>query len=387
MGLTFVPMTIAGLSGVAGSDAGVASGLNNTSRQIGGAVGIAAVSTIVATYANDGTAVAPTAAGLTHGFDVAFVVLTGLGWPVPRWPRGSPRPCRARPMSRARTRDRRAVGRGGLMPGRTVLVTGATDGLGKALAAELAAAASTVLVHGRDDSRGERTIAEIRERTGSDDLRWYRADLASLAEVRDLAEVLAAEHERLDVLVNNAGIGATLPGDGRRRESADGVELRFAVNYLAPFLLTRMLLPRLVDSAPARIVNVASAGQAPIDFGDVMLERPYDGIQAYCQSKLALVMLTLDLAEELRDRGVTANCLHPGTYMPTKMVTHAGVSPIDSLETGVRATMNLVASPELSHVSGRYFDRLTEARGHPQAYDPAARSRLRDLSERLIASA
>jgi NAD(P)-dependent dehydrogenase (short-subunit alcohol dehydrogenase family) len=189
------------------------------------------------------------------------------------------------------------------------------------------------------------------------------------------------------VLVNNAGIGTTVPGNGRRQESADGHELRFAVNYLAPFLLTRLLLARLVDSTPARIVNVSSAGQAPIDFDDVMLERGYDGVQAYCQSKLALVMLTLDLAEELRDRGVTANCLHPGTYMPTKIVRRAGVSPVDSLETGVRATMNLVDSSELADVSGRYFNRVAEARAHAQAYDEVARRRLRDLSERLVASA
>jgi NAD(P)-dependent dehydrogenase (short-subunit alcohol dehydrogenase family) len=263
----------------------------------------------------------------------------------------------------------------------TALVTGATDGLGRAVAAELAAAGATVLVHGRDDDRGEQTLAEIRERTGSDRLHWYRADLASLAEVRALAEQVEAEHDRVDVLVNNAGIGTTLPGDGRRLESADGYELRFAVNYLAPFLLTRLFVPR------SRIVNVSSAGQAPIDFDDVMLERSYSGVQAYCQSKLALVMLTFDLADELRDRGVTTNCLHPGTYMPTKMVLHAGATPIDSLETGVRATMNLIASPELVDVSGRYFNRLVEARAHAQAYDPDARRRLRELSERLVAEA
>ena len=266
----------------------------------------------------------------------------------------------------------------------TVLVTGATDGLGRAVAGELAAAGSTVLLHGRDGARGEQTLAEIRKRTGNDRLYWYRADVSSLGEVRELADRVTAEHERLDVLVNNAGLGTTLPGDGRRLESADGYELRFAVNYLAPFLLTRLLGRRLVESAPARIVNVSSAGQAPIDFDDVMLDRRYSGVQAYCQSKLALVMLTFDLAEELRDDGVTANCLHPGTYMPTKMVLHAGVNPVDSLETGVRATVNLVTAPELARVSGRYFDRLAEARAHPQAYDEGARRRLRELSAELV---
>jgi len=265
----------------------------------------------------------------------------------------------------------------------TVLVTGATDGLGKALAAELAGTGATVLLHGRDQERGERTLAELRAQTGSETLGWYRADLSSLAEVESLAAQVAAEHERLDVLVNNAGIGTNLPGDGQRMQSADGHELRFAVNYLAPFLLARLLQPLLVSSAPARIVNVSSAGQAPIDFGDVMLERGYNGVQAYCQSKLALVMLTFDLAEELGETGVTANCLHPGTYMPTKMVFAAGMTPHDSLETGVRATARLVTAPELADVSGRYFNRLAEARAHPQAYDAEARRRLQELSEHL----
>jgi NAD(P)-dependent dehydrogenase (short-subunit alcohol dehydrogenase family) len=169
-------------------------------------------------------------------------------------------------------------------------------------------------------------------------------------------------------------------------ESRDGHELRFAVNYLAPFLLTRRLVPLLRRSAPARIVNVSSAGQAPIDFDDVMLERSYSGVQAYCQSKLALVMLTLDLAEELRDAGVSATCLHPGTYMPTKMVRAAGVSPVDSLESGVQATLRLVADPELEDVSGVYFERERKSAPHPQAVDPEARRRLRELSERLAPS-
>jgi NAD(P)-dependent dehydrogenase (short-subunit alcohol dehydrogenase family) len=265
----------------------------------------------------------------------------------------------------------------------TVLVTGATDGLGRAVATELAGLGATVLLHGRDDPRGEQALRDIQAATGSERLVWYRADLASLAQVRDLAESVAAEQERLDVVVNNAGIGTTMGGDRRRMESADGNELRFAVNYLAPFLLTRLLEPLLMASAPSRIVNVTSAGQAPIDFDDVMLEERYDGIQAYCQSKLALVMLTLDLAEELGGSGVTANCLHPGTYMPTKMVLESGTRPRDSLESGVDFTMRLIVDPALERVSGRYFDRLQESLAHPQAYDADARRRLRELSERL----
>jgi NAD(P)-dependent dehydrogenase (short-subunit alcohol dehydrogenase family) len=227
-------------------------------------------------------------------------------------------------------------------------------------------------------------VEEIQARAGGERPYWYRADLASLDEVRDLAERIEGEHERLDVLVNNAGIGTTLPGDEGRVESRDGYELRFAVNYLAGFLLTRILLHLIVRSAPGRIVNVSSAGQAPIDFDDVMLERSYSGVQAYCQSKLAQVMFTFDLAEELRDAGVTANCLHPGTYMPTKMVRAAGVTPATPLEKGVRAVRRLVVAPELDGVTGHYFDGEREARAHQQAYDPAARERLRRLSEGLV---
>jgi NAD(P)-dependent dehydrogenase (short-subunit alcohol dehydrogenase family) len=264
------------------------------------------------------------------------------------------------------------------MEGRTVLITGATDGLGRALAGDLAGRGARVLVHGRDPERVEDAARSVGA-AGS-----YVADLASLAEVRRLAERVSADHAALDVLVNNAGIGSTLPGDGERMESADGYELRFAVNYLAGFLLTRLLEPLLLAAAPGtRIVNVASAGQWPIDFDDVMLERSYDGSRAYAQSKLAQVMFTFDLADRLRDAGVTVTALHPSTYMPTKMVLHARGSGVDSLEAGVAATARLVADPELDGVTGRYFNRTREARADEQAYDPAARRRLWELSERL----
>ena len=267
------------------------------------------------------------------------------------------------------------------LTGTTVLVTGSTDGLGRALALELAAGGATVLLHGRDSAKGEATLRDIREATGSDRLAFYLADFSSLSEVRRLAEQVLAEHDRLDVLVNNAGIGR---GDGSREVSEDGYELRLAVMYLAPFLLTQLLEPLLGESAPARIVNVASAGQAPIDFDDLMLERDYNGIQAYCQSKLALVMLTLDQADALRDSGVTANCLHPGTFMPTKMVLEAGVRPVDSLESGVEATMRLVSAPELADVTGMYFERTREALALEQAYDREARRRLNDIATKLV---
>jgi NAD(P)-dependent dehydrogenase (short-subunit alcohol dehydrogenase family) len=267
---------------------------------------------------------------------------------------------------------------------KVVLLTGATDGLGRALAQELAIRGWRVLLHGRDRTKAEATVREIGRASGNEPVDLYLADFSSLANVRGLAEQVLAEHDRLDVLVNNAGIGTAWRGRSEREVSEDGIELRFAVNYLAPFLLTRLLLPLLVRSAPARIVNVASAGQAAIDFDDVMLERDYSGIQAYGQSKLADVMLTFDLADELRARGVTANCLHPGTFMPTQMVLEAGVMPVDSLDSGVEATVRLVADPDLDGVTGTYFERLREARAHPQAYDLDARRRLRELSAELV---
>jgi len=265
----------------------------------------------------------------------------------------------------------------------TILITGATDGLGRALADELAANGATLLLHGRDGAKGERVVAEIAEASGNERLRWLPADLASLAEVRGLGELVLGETDRLDVLVNNAGIGTTTAGIETREESAEGFELRFAVNYLAGYLLTRLLLGLLERSAPSRIVNVSSAGQAAIDFEDVMLTRGYSGAQAYCQSKLAQIMFTFDLAEELRHRGVTATCLHPATYMPTKMVLAGGIEPVSSLEQGTQATLRLIAGEELEGVTERYFDGLHEAAPHPQALDTGARALLRELSDGL----
>lgn len=265
----------------------------------------------------------------------------------------------------------------------TILITGATDGLGRALASELADAGAQVLVHGRDPARCRATAEELREASGNDAVHWLVADLASLDEVRGLADQVIAEYPAVHTLVNNAGIGGSEPGGGARVQSRDGYELRFAVNYLAGYLLTRLLLAELKRSRPARIVNVSSIGQSPIDFGDVMLERGYSGTQAYCQSKLAQVMFTFDLAAELAPAEVTANCLHPGTYMPTKMVHAMGISPVTPLEDGVRATARLVTDPELDGVSGRYFNGLDEAEPDPQARDPEARRRLRELSDQL----
>jgi NAD(P)-dependent dehydrogenase (short-subunit alcohol dehydrogenase family) len=213
---------------------------------------------------------------------------------------------------------------------------------------------------------------------GSEKANSYLADLSSLAAVRDLADRILSEHDRLDVLVNNAGIIAR-----ERRESEDGYELTFAVNYLSHFLLTTLLLPLLKDSAPVRIVNVASAGQSPVDFSNLMLERGYDAMKAYSQSKLAQVMFTFELAEHLRDTGVTVNALHPASLMDTKMVQSTFGYTMSTVEEGTEAVVRLAISPEIGGVTGRYFDGTREARANRQAYDPRVRNRLWALSEEL----
>ena len=266
----------------------------------------------------------------------------------------------------------------------TVLVTGATDGLGRNLAAELAGRGATVLVHGRDPERGERTADAIRRESGNDRVHLHLADFAELRQVRSLAEEVERAHPELHLLINNAGIGSGLPAGRERQESRDGYELRFAVNYLAGFLLTQRLLPLLERSAPARVVNVASIGQHPIDFDDPMLTRGYSGTRAYGQSKLAQIMHAMEIAERVPADRVSANSLHPATYMPTKMVLEEVGRSIDTLETGTAATLRLAIGDELEGVSGKFFDRDREAAAQPQAYDPEARRRLWELSERLV---
>ena len=267
------------------------------------------------------------------------------------------------------------------LAGKTILVTGATDGLGKLVAHRLAADGATVLLHGRDQAKGEAVLAEIRAATGNPELEFYRADLADLAQVRELARAVQARHERLDVLVNNAGVG--LFGGGARQASRDGQELHFQVNYLAPFLLTQLLLPTIKASAPARIVNVSSIGQAPIDFADVMLEHSYSGMQGYCQSKLAQVMFTIDLAARLKGSGVTVTALHPGTFMNTNMVTGAGMTPQTPVEQGADATVRLAASPDVEGQTGVFYNQQVLGQANAQAQDVKARKQLWALSLKL----
>ncbi len=267
------------------------------------------------------------------------------------------------------------------MQGKTVLVTGSTDGLGAAVARRLSRAGANVLLHGRSRQRGEALAEEFRNE-GRGSITFYPADFSSLAEVRRLAAEVMRDQTHLNVLVNNAGIGSG-PDTKTRERSAEGFELRFAVNYLSGFLLTYLLLPLLLKSVPARVVNVSSIGQEAIDFDDVMLERAYDGGRAYRQSKLAQVLFTIDLANELAGKGVTVNSLHPATFMDTAMVRQMGRAPLNSVDVGADAVMRLVAADDVEGRSGLFFNVQDEARADPQAYDPEARKTLRALSMQL----
>jgi NAD(P)-dependent dehydrogenase (short-subunit alcohol dehydrogenase family) len=262
---------------------------------------------------------------------------------------------------------------------KTALITGSTDGVGRYVAERVAAQGWRVIVHGRDRTRGEAVVARITQQGG--EARFLAADLASLAEVRSLADAVQRDGDSLDVLVNNAGIGTS---GAKRGLSADGFELRFAVNYLAGFLLTRLMLPMLASRKFGRIVNVSSAGQQAIDFSDVMLVRGYSGVRAYCQSKLAQILFTFDLAKELSRQDITINCLHPATYMDTTMVRLSGVPPISTVEQGGAAILQLVDEPAFAGRSGLYFNGMQESRADRQAYDEDARRRLRALSFDLV---
>lgn len=259
----------------------------------------------------------------------------------------------------------------------TILITGATSGLGRYVAFELVRAGHVVLAHGRDAGRTERLVAELR---AEGDAEGFVADLASLAQVRELGSHVAAAHPDLDVLINNAGVGGGSRGSGREL-SADGHELRLAVNYLTPVALTRALLPVLRANAPARIVNVGSVGQEPVDFDDPGFTRGYEGFAAYCRSKFALAAHTFTLAEELAGTGVSVNVLHPATFMDTAMVREGGVTPWSTVADGAPGVLAL-ATRDLG--SGGFFDGTAPAWAHEATYDPDVRERLAAVTDQLL---
>jgi NAD(P)-dependent dehydrogenase (short-subunit alcohol dehydrogenase family) len=268
---------------------------------------------------------------------------------------------------------------------KTVLVTGATDGLGLAVCIELARRGHRLIVHGRDNGKLNEAVSQIRA-AGGDIIGCERADFLALAEVDAMADRLIESRSPADVLINNAGIGAGYAGR-QRAVSRDGLEARFAVNYLASFHLTERLAPLLIRNAPARIVNVASLGQHTIDFTDPFLARGFDGQQAYGQSKLAQIMHTIDLSERLRGTGVTVNAVHPGTLMPTKIVLEGWSTTIDSLETGVQSVVRLAVDDEQQGVTGMFIDKVWPGAPLPQAHNRRDREALAHLSRELVVAA
>ena len=274
------------------------------------------------------------------------------------------------------------------MGGKVALVTGGTSGIGKATATALAAMGADVVVVGRDRGRGEGAAEEIRAQTGGR-VDLALADLSSQAEVRSLAEEFKRRYDRLDVLVNNAGLVQST-----RTETPDGLESTFAINHLAPFLLTNLLLDTLKESAPSRVVTVSSEAErwGNIDFDDLQSKKRYRGFPVYGMTKLANIMFTYELAGRLEGTGVTATCMHPGAVNTRFGTNNTGPMTIlfrlfkpfmRSPEQGADTVIWLASSPDVEGVSGRYYADRKPMEPKKIANDPAARRRLWEESERL----
>jgi NAD(P)-dependent dehydrogenase (short-subunit alcohol dehydrogenase family) len=278
----------------------------------------------------------------------------------------------------------------GSMSEKVCLITGATSGIGKATAMELVKMGASVVMVGRDRGRGEAALAEIKEKSANASVDLMLADLSSQQEIHRLAGEFKEAYPRLDVLINNAGLFRS-----KRITTADGLEMTFAVNHLAYFLLTKLLLDVLKASAPSRIVNVSSGdhNNGAIDFDDLQGEKGYKGAKAYSQSKLADVLFTYELARRLEGTGITANCLHPGAGVRTNF--GSGVSGVFGLivralrpfmispEKGAETSIYLASSPEVEGLSGRYFVKKAEARSSDVSYDESRARRLWEVSAEL----
>jgi NAD(P)-dependent dehydrogenase (short-subunit alcohol dehydrogenase family) len=268
----------------------------------------------------------------------------------------------------------------------TILITGATDGLGSAVARVLAEQGAHLILHGRNAEKLEQVTKTLRSEIPNSSFETELADFESLRQVDQMATRILEKHQGLQVLVNNAGIGAGF-ANRQRAVTRDGLEARFAVNYLAGYHLTKRLIPLLKTAAPARVVNIASLAQHPIDFANLQLEQEFDSLRAYGQSKLAQIMHAFDLAAELEHSGVTVNALHPSSLMPTNMVLEGWTRTIDTLEAGVTATVRLATGADVAGITGQFFNKLVVREPDQQAFDSSVRTQLREVSDRLIAAA
>jgi NAD(P)-dependent dehydrogenase (short-subunit alcohol dehydrogenase family) len=266
------------------------------------------------------------------------------------------------------------------MQGRTVLVTGSTDGIGKETALKLACKGAEVILHGRNKEKVLAVQEEIRHRTGNDRLNFILADLTSQHQIRNLAAEITDRYDHLNVLINNAGTFQS-----QRTLTEDGLETTFAVNYLAPFLLTNELLDMMKRNDPSRIVNVASIAHwnGKLDWGNLQGEKYYDGFEAYATSKLELILFTYSLALRLKGTDVTCNCLHPGVIRTKLLRTGFGDFPGDTPESGAKTSVYLASSTEVKGITGQYFQDAKPVPSSPLSYDRSYQERLWQISEKL----
>ena len=269
------------------------------------------------------------------------------------------------------------------MDNKTVLVTGATDGVGRQTALELARMGARVLVHGRNKEKGARVLDELNRETCNENLSLYLANFSSLADVRRMADEIKREQSELQIIVNNAGNFYK-----EKQVSRDGYEMTFAVNFLAPFLLTNLLLDLIKASAPARIVHVASSAHhnapLPLDWDNLQGEKSYNGFDAYAISKLAVVCFSNELAGKLEGSRVTSNSLHPGV-IDTKLLRKSYEMQGSSVEEGAQTSVYLASAPEVENVSGKYFSHMKERSISEPAADKENWARFWKLAEELTA--
>jgi len=266
------------------------------------------------------------------------------------------------------------------MQRKTILISGSTDGIGRQIALELAAKGARVVIHGRFRIRCEQTVSFIKDQISNADVEFICADFSKLVEVRKAAAEIIRRFNKLEVLINNAGVF-----EAQRHLTVDGLERTFAVNHLAPFLLSGLLLNMLKAAAPSRIVTVSSmAHAATIDFDNLQGQKQYSGYEAYGLSKLANILFTFALAKRLKNSGITVNCLHPGV-IDTKLL-HAGWGMGGApVREGAKTALYLALSEELDRISGKYFSQMRQTEPAALAKDPVVQERLWEESERLCA--